>query len=137
MLSCDLIVSCASTKFATAYAGIGLTPDCGLSYLLPRVVGQQRALELLTTNRVLTAQESLDWGLIPEVRDDADARGRAEELAEVLAAGPAFALGQAKRLVRTSWETTRAAVGRDEARTIGRAFEHPHAQHRIREFLLR
>lgn len=137
MLSCDMIVAAASTRFVTAYAGIGLTPDCGLSYLLPRAVGQQRALDLLLTSRVLTANEALEWGMVTEVHDDERARDRAEELARSLAAGPTFALGQAKRLVRASWDSTRAEVGREEARVIAQAVGDPEAARRIDAFLNR
>ncbi|WKN48442.1 enoyl-CoA hydratase/isomerase family protein [Nocardioides sp. Arc9.136] len=127
MLSCDLVVAETSTRFVSAYAGVGLTPDCGLSWLLPRAVGQQRALELLLTPRVLTADEAHAWGLVTEVAADGTAGGRAAEIAGRLAAGPAYALGQARRLVRTGGDTDRAAVGRDEARTIARAVATPAA----------
>jgi 2-(1,2-epoxy-1,2-dihydrophenyl)acetyl-CoA isomerase len=137
MLSCDVTVAAESTRFVTAYAGIGLTPDCGLSYLLPRAVGQPRALQLLLTDRRLTAAEALGWGLVTEVREDADARPRAEQVARELANGPSFALGQAKRLARAAWETSRAEVGRKEARVIGRAVVHPDAEARISAFLNR
>ncbi len=137
MLSCDLIVAEASTRFVTAYAGIGLTPDCGLSYLLPRAVGQQRALELLLTGRRLTAEEALGWGLVSEVVDDGGGARRAAGLATVLAGGPQFALGQARALARSSWETPRSAVGLEEARVIAEAVGHPDAQARIAAFTSR
>lgn len=127
MLSCDLVVAEASTRFVSAYAGVGLTPDCGLSWLLPRAVGQQRALELLLTPRALTADEAHAWGLVTEVVPDATAGDRAAGLARRLAAGPVFALGQARRLVRAGWELDRSATGRDEAVTIARAVVTPDA----------
>lgn len=134
MLSCDLVVAGAGTRFLSAYAGVGLTPDCGLSWLLPRAVGQQRALELLLTPRTLTAREACEWGLVTEVVEDEDLAARAGELAAGLAAGPAFALGQARRLVRTHQETDRRAAGRDEAVTIARAVVQPAAQERLGRF---
>ncbi len=121
MLSCDVIVAAQSTRFVTAYSGVGLTPDCGVSYLLPRAIGQQRALALALTNRALSAREALEWGLVTEVVDDAGVAERAAAVAAELAAGPSFALGQAKRLIRSSWEMSRAEVGADEARTISDA----------------
>ncbi|MEE4596123.1 enoyl-CoA hydratase/isomerase family protein [Streptomyces sp. DSM 41524] len=57
MATAPVIVSAASTKFLLAYADVGLTPDCGVSYLLPRAIGQQRALGLALTGRTLTAED--------------------------------------------------------------------------------
>jgi 2-(1,2-epoxy-1,2-dihydrophenyl)acetyl-CoA isomerase len=121
MLSCDLIVAGAGTRFVAAYSGVGLTPDCGLSWLLPRAIGHQRALEMLLTNRVVAAEQAQDWGLVTETAADEVVTERALAVAAAMAAGPALALGQARRLVRGSWEAGRAETGADEARTIGRA----------------
>lgn len=135
MLSGDLVVAGSSTKFVTAYAGIGLTPDCGLSWLLPRAVGQQRAAEMLLTGRVVTAEEAVACGLVMRsVADDA-VLAEAEALAARLAAGPAYALGQARRLARESWAGTRAETGADEARTIAAAVTTDDAQAAIARFL--
>jgi 2-(1,2-epoxy-1,2-dihydrophenyl)acetyl-CoA isomerase len=135
VLACDVVVTARGTKFLTAYAGIGLTPDCGLSYLLPRAVGQQRALELALTGRVLSADDALAWGLVTEVVEADELLVRAEELAAKLAQGSVFALGQARRLIRTSWAQTRAESGADEALTISRAVETPEAQSLIKAFV--
>jgi 2-(1,2-epoxy-1,2-dihydrophenyl)acetyl-CoA isomerase len=134
LLSCDLVVADESTRFTSAYAGIGLTPDCGLSWLLPRAVGQMRALELLLTPRVLSAGEARDIGLITSVVAEGMASSRALELATALATGPAYALGQARRLVRSAWDQDRAALGRDEARTIALAVETAEARARLERF---
>jgi 2-(1,2-epoxy-1,2-dihydrophenyl)acetyl-CoA isomerase len=128
------VVSGRGTKFLTAYAGVGLTPDCGLSWLLPRAVGQQRALELALTGRVLTAEEARDWGLVTTVVDDAELEEQATVLAVRLATAPPFALGQARRLIRSSWTVSRAESGADEARTIARAVTTPEAQALVARF---
>lgn len=98
--ACDLVVAGESTRFRTAYLAIGLTPDGGLSYTLPRLVGPRRALELMLTNRIFSAAEALAWGIAAEVVPDAEVGARAEALARDLAAGPTAAMGAAKRLVR-------------------------------------
>lgn len=134
MLSCDLVVADPGTKFVIAYPGVGLVPDCGVSWLLPRAIGQQRALHLALTNSPISAEVALDWGLVTEVSDEA---GRAAALAEQLATGPSYALGQAKRLVRAAWSTDRASAGADEARTIATAVTTDEAQRLLSGFVKR
>ena len=136
MLSCDVIVSAASTKFLLAYADIGLTPDCGVSYLLPRAIGQQRALELALTGRVLTAEEGREWGLVTEVVDDLSVEARSVRLGEWLAAGPAHALGETRRLLR-SRQMTREQTGREEARVIAEAMGGAEATDLVESFASR
>ncbi len=100
LLAADLVVAARSARFVMAYTGIGLSPDGSSSWFLPRVVGQRRALELALTNRVLSAAEALEWGLVTSVVDDDALTASAEELATRLAAGPTAAFGRAARLVR-------------------------------------
>ena len=105
-LSGDLVVAAESARFTMAYSKIAATPDGSSSYFLPRLVGLRRALELYLTNRVLSAREALDWGLITRVVPDAELRTAVETLAHELAAGPTLAIGGAKRLFHQStWES--------------------------------
>jgi 2-(1,2-epoxy-1,2-dihydrophenyl)acetyl-CoA isomerase len=135
MLSSDVIVAAPATRFVFAYPGIGFTPDCGVSYLLPRAVGQQRALSFALTGKPLTASEALEWGLVSEVADDPGARAR--DLAAGFAAGPATAQGQARRLMRQAWEMSRAQTGAEEARTIAEMVKGEEAQTLIARFISR
>lgn len=135
MLSCDVVVSAASTKFVFAYPGIGFTPDCGVSWLLPRAIGQQRALAFSLLGKPATAADALAWGMVAEVAEEAE--GRATEVARTLAAGPATALGQVRRLLRQGWEMDRAETGAEEARTITEMVEGAEAQELIRRFVSR
>jgi 2-(1,2-epoxy-1,2-dihydrophenyl)acetyl-CoA isomerase len=138
MLSCDVVVSAPGTRFVFAYPGIGFTPDCGLSYLLPRAVGQQRALRFALVGEPATAAEALDWGLVTEVLDDStDPVDRGAELAAGFAAGPATALGQVRRLLRSGWAMTREETGSEEARTIAEMARGTEAQDLIRRFVTR
>jgi 2-(1,2-epoxy-1,2-dihydrophenyl)acetyl-CoA isomerase len=95
----DLAICAESTKFSLAYTGVALTPDGSTSFFLPQILGSKRALELLLTNRALTAREALDWGLVNQVVADAELPGAALALAERLASGPRGAFGKVKRLV--------------------------------------
>ena len=102
----DLVVGAESTKFVMAYTGIGLSPDCGTSWFLPRLVGVKRALELAITNRVLSAAEALDWGIVTAVVPDDELAAATDALVAQLASGPTGAFGAAKRLVHGSLEHT-------------------------------
>jgi 2-(1,2-epoxy-1,2-dihydrophenyl)acetyl-CoA isomerase len=135
MLSCDVIVSAPATRFVFAYPAIGFTPDCGVSYLLPRAVGQQRALLFALTGRPLIASEALEWGLVSEVVDDPG--GRARDLAAGFAVGPAMALGHSRRLLRQGWEMSRAETGAEEARTVAEMIRGDEAQRLIARFVSR
>lgn len=135
MLSCDLVVAGPATKFVFAYPSIGLTPDCGVSWLLPRAVGQQRALSFALSGRALAAEEALGWGMVSELADDHLGRGR--ELAASLASGPAGALGATRQLLRTGWDLDRAAVGALEASSISERVTTDEARPLIDRFLAR
>ena len=135
MLSCDLVVADPRTSFVFAYPSIGLTPDCGVSYLLPRAIGQQRALHFALSGRPASAAEALTWGMVTEVAEEPATRAAA--LAADMASGPAIALGNVRRLMRGSWEATRAEAGAEEARTISAMVEGEEAQGLIEAFLRR
>ena len=137
LLNADVVVAARSTRFTMAYPGIGLTPDCGVSYLLPRAVGQQRALDFAMTGRVLSADEAAQWGLVTRVVADETVTREALAVSESLADAAVGALGQAKRLIRSSWETTRAESAADEVETIASAVTSPEAQERIERFVTR
>jgi 2-(1,2-epoxy-1,2-dihydrophenyl)acetyl-CoA isomerase len=115
----DLAVCARSSKFNLAYTKAGLTPDAGTTFLLPRILGSKRAMELLLLNRTLAAEVALEWGLVNELTTDEQLLERALELAEQLAAGASHAYGATKRLLAS------AAAGIEsqmmlEAETIAR-----------------
>ncbi|MBL1111693.1 enoyl-CoA hydratase/isomerase family protein [Streptomyces sp. 110] len=99
-LTADLVVAARGAKVRLGYTALGLTPDCGASWLLPRLLGERRALDLLLTNRVLPAAEAEAWGLVNRVVDDAELPSAAGALARSLADGHGLALSRAKLLVR-------------------------------------
>ncbi|MFF2372349.1 enoyl-CoA hydratase/isomerase family protein [Agromyces sp. NPDC058110] len=137
MLVADVIVASERASFASRYADIGLTPDCGVSTLLPEAVGTRRALELTLTSRTLSAQEALDWGLVAEVVAPEALDARAREIADVWLSGASAAFGQAKRLVRSGLSRPFQEALDDEARTIGAAFDSPEASARVAAFAAR
>src|SRR2546427_1744641 len=105
-LSGDLVVAAESAKFTMAYSRIAATPDGSSSYFLPRLVGLRRAMALYFTNRVLSAREALEWGLVTRVVPDAELATAVAALAREMAQGPSKAFGGAKRLFHQStWES--------------------------------
>ena len=132
MLTADYIVASPSAKFVSRYANIGLTPDLGVSTLLPAAVGQRRALQLLLQDLTIDAETARDWGLVTEV--DADPAGRAAEIAQFWLANATAAFGQAKRLVRSGAGRTFGDNLADEARTIGGRFDTDESRMRVAAF---
>ncbi|WP_062377800.1 enoyl-CoA hydratase/isomerase family protein [Demequina pelophila] len=132
LLAADYVVAGEDLRVAGRYAGVGLSPDLGVSTLLTRAVGERRALELLLSDRELDAATARDWGMVAEV--SAAPLDRALEIARGWADGPSGALGQAARLVRASATRTFRESLDDEARTIGAAFVGAEASERIAAF---
>lgn len=116
--ACDMVVAAESARFTMAYTRVGLSPDGSSTYFLPRIVGLKRALELTLTNRVLSAQEALDWGIVTQVVPDAELLAQAVALAARLAAGPTKAFGAAKRLLRGGWNETLETQMEHESQAI-------------------
>lgn len=137
MLVADYVVASEAAFFVSKYADIGLTPDCGVSTLLPQAVGTRRALQLLLTDRSLTAVEGLEWGLVAEVVPGDSLRPRARAIADHWLSGATAAYGQAKRLVRAGVARSYQDGLDDEARTIGAAFETQDARARVAAFVAR
>ena len=102
VLSGDYVVSVESAKFTMAYTKIGLSPDGGASYHLPRIVGARRAYELIATNRVLTAQEAQEWGIVNQLVAADELQGVAMQVAAGLAAGSKDSNGAVKQLLKAS-----------------------------------
>ncbi len=116
----DLVIAAESARFMSAATRVGMAPDAGTSVTLGRIVGHRRALELTLTDKVLSAAEALDIGLITEVVPDAELTPRGAELGAALAAGPTLALGETKRLL---WQGLGRAVEdclADEGETVSR-----------------
>ncbi len=101
-ISGDLVLAAESARFTMAYSRIAATPDGSSSYWLPRLIGLRRAMELFYTNRVLTAREAMEWGLVTRVVPDAELAEAAGKLAGELAQGPTLALGRGKLLFHSA-----------------------------------
>lgn len=114
----DIAIGSPAASFTVAYTGVGLSPDGGSSWLLPRLVGLRRAADLMLTNRRVKAQEALAIGLLTEVVAEDELDTRVDELVARLAAGPTTSYGAVKRLLRESATTGFEAQLRAEADSI-------------------
>lgn len=133
-MAADIVLAEAGSRFVMAYTRAGLTPDGGTSWMLPRLVGMRRALELTLTNRTLTAEEALALGLVTEVTSETALAGRARAIALELAAGPTAAYATARRLIRTASENDYAVHLGQEARSIVESFSTADGLEGVRAF---
>jgi enoyl-CoA hydratase/carnithine racemase len=132
LLHCDLVVAARSTQMSMPFVKLGLVPEAGSSLLLPRLVGHQRAAELLLLGRAFDAAEALQMGLVNRVTEDASLMDEARKLARTVAQQPPGALLAAKRLMRSETglgarmqeelEAFRAQVGSEEFKAAVLAF---------------
>jgi 2-(1,2-epoxy-1,2-dihydrophenyl)acetyl-CoA isomerase len=131
----DLALCAASAQFKVAYPSVGLAPDGGLSWTLPRIVGQRRAAELMLLDERFGASEALALGIVGRVVPDGELDASVAALAERLAAGPAGAHGWIKRLLRTG-ASTRLDVHLDrEAAAIAASAASPEGLEGVSAFL--
>lgn len=101
-LACDLVIAAHSAKFNQAFIKIGLVPDCGGTFILPRLVGLKLATEMMMTGDVVTASRALELGMINAVFPDEQLMAQAMAMAERLAQAPTVALGKIKELLEAS-----------------------------------
>jgi 2-(1,2-epoxy-1,2-dihydrophenyl)acetyl-CoA isomerase len=103
-LACDIRFAAESARFSQAFVRIGLVPDAGSLYFLPRLVGPGKALEMAWTGDIVEAKEALELGIINKVVPDADLLSETQTLAARLARGPAHAIGLIKRAINQAHE---------------------------------
>ena len=108
-LSADLKICADGAKFINAFVKVGLVPDSGMTYYLPRFAGYAKALEHAWLAKPITAQQALDWGLVNEVVPAGDLSARTASLAAELAAMPPLALALTKRAINRSLESSSLA----------------------------
>lgn len=137
LMTSDYAVVGEDSRIGSLYANIGLTPDLSVSAQLARAIGERRALQLVLQDRLLSAQEALEWGLVAEVVEPERVRARAEEVARFWLASAYRAYGQAKRLVRSQPSRSFDDQIAEEARTIGAALATADAQARVTAFAAR
>ncbi len=121
-LACDIVLAARSAKFIQSFANIGLIPDSGGTWVLPRLAGQARALGLALTGEPLSAERAEAWAMIWKCVDDDKLADEVNTLATKFASGPTKGLAAAKKLIRESGARTLDAqldIERDAQRALG------------------
>jgi 2-(1,2-epoxy-1,2-dihydrophenyl)acetyl-CoA isomerase len=121
-LACDLVIAGNSAKFIQSFSALGLIPDSGGSWHLPRLVGQARALGLALTGEPLPAEKAAEWGLIWKAVDDEQLDAEVDAIATKLASLPPLGLAAIKQIIRSSWSRSldeELDLQRDEMRRLG------------------
>lgn len=121
-LACDIVIAAKSAKFIQSFASIGLIPDSGGTWVLPRLVGQARALGLALTAEPLPAEKAADWGLIWKAVEDDALDEEVDALATRFASAPTRGLAAIKTMIRESWSHTldeELELQRDRMRELG------------------
>jgi 2-(1,2-epoxy-1,2-dihydrophenyl)acetyl-CoA isomerase len=103
-LACDIVVAAKSAKFIQSFSAIGLIPDSGGTWVLPRLVGQARALGLALTGAPLPAEKAAEWGLIWKAVDDDQLDPEVDAIAHKLASLPPLGIAAIKDMIRASWQ---------------------------------
>ncbi len=123
-LACDLVIAARSASFVQPFCRLGLVPDSGGTWSLPRLVGSARALGLTLLGDKIPAEQAAAWGMIWRCVDDAEFPAAIDALAAQLTAAPTRGLAATKAAIRSSWQRSLAEqleVERDAQRTLGRS----------------
>lgn len=134
-LAGDIVLASEKAKFVSAYTASGLSPDGSLTFFLAKHVGLLRAKELVLTNRVLTAEEARDWGMVTGVIVAEALMEEARALAANIASGPTKAFGRAKQLLETAFSESLETQLDKETRAIAAMMKTQDAQDGMRAFL--
>jgi 2-(1,2-epoxy-1,2-dihydrophenyl)acetyl-CoA isomerase len=134
-LTADLVIATTEARFRAAYTGVGLSPDCGVSWLLGTKLGHAVGLDLALTNRAVAADEARQYGLVSRVVAAAELERTVAAVVEALKSGPPLAMAATKRLVREASESSLRAHLAEEAASIAALAGEPDGREGVAAFL--
>jgi 2-(1,2-epoxy-1,2-dihydrophenyl)acetyl-CoA isomerase len=126
-LACDIVIAARSASFVQAFSKLGLIPDSGGTWILPRLVGTARALGLALLGNKLPAEQAAAWGMIWQCVEDSELTGAVDALARQFAVAPTRGLAETKSAIRRSWQRSFAEqldIERDTQRELGRSSDY-------------
>ena len=126
-LACDIVIAARSANFVQAFSKLGLIPDSGGTWFLPRLVGDARAMGLTLLGNKLPAEQAAAWGLIWQCVDDAELAATVDAMARQFAVAPTRGLAATKNALRRSWQNTfkeQLDLERDVQRELGRSSDY-------------
>jgi 2-(1,2-epoxy-1,2-dihydrophenyl)acetyl-CoA isomerase len=126
-LACDIVIAARSANFVQAFSKLGLIPDSGGTWFLPRLVGDARAMGLTLLGNKLPAEQAAAWGLIWQCVEDAELAGTVDAMARQFAVAPTRGLAATKNALQRSWQNTlkeQLDVERDVQRELGRSSDY-------------
>jgi 2-(1,2-epoxy-1,2-dihydrophenyl)acetyl-CoA isomerase len=126
-LSCDIVLAAKSAKFIQAFCKLGLVPDSGGTWVLPRLIGEARAKALMMTGFAVSGEQAQNWGMIWKAVEDEELMNEAGELLEHLADAPTFGLGLMKQAIHLSNSNSldqQLDLERDMQRKAGRSADY-------------
>jgi 2-(1,2-epoxy-1,2-dihydrophenyl)acetyl-CoA isomerase len=135
VMACDLVLASEDAAFTMAYTKAGLSPDGSSTYFMPRRIGDRRTRELMLTNRVLSADEALDWGIVNRVVGKDELMAQTMALAKKIQSGPSLAFGKVKELLDSSFSQSLETQMELEARAISEMVVTDDGQEGIYAFL--
>ncbi len=133
-LGCDLVVASTTARFSQIFSQRGLSPDCGGTWLLPRLIGLSRAKELALLGEIIPAQTAADYGLVHRLVEPESLDATVQELAGRLAAGPTTALGLTRAMLNNAFEVSLQQAVDDEGKALGINIETDDAREAIAAF---
>jgi enoyl-CoA hydratase/carnithine racemase len=134
LLHCDMVIAADNAKFKLPFTQLGLCPEAGSSLLLPRLIGQNRAFELMVLGKGFNAQQAYQYGLVNEVCQSSELLKITENVANTIASLPSDSVMTSRRLIRQATQTAVLQAMEDEGKEFSRLMNTPECKNILAKF---